>query len=391
MESSKKNNKIMDNLEKENPWRILIDNFPCIAMILKKGTREIVASNLKAKEVGAVPGKTCYGTCVNRDVSCPWCLAPKLWEGNESQHLSEVEYEGRHYEGMWFSYNEELYVHYIFDITERKKSEKLLADSEAMMKSIFRAAPVGIGLVSNRIILQVNARMCEITGYSREELIGKNARILYLSDEDYEYVGREKYDQIKKKGTGTVETQYKCKDGKIIEVLLSSTPIDVKDLSLGVTFTVLDITEKNREKEKLRYFLKAVENSTDAIGMSTPEGRHFYQNEIFTELFGRDVKDTEGVSGPPSTIYSDEKVGREVFDAIMKGKEWIGEVQMLNKNGNNLDVFLRAYETKNEAGKIVGLVGVHTDITEQKKSEKLIRLKRDLAVQLSVITNLKGA
>ena len=39
---------------------ILLDNLPCIALILKKETREIVASNKAAKEVGAVPGKTCY-------------------------------------------------------------------------------------------------------------------------------------------------------------------------------------------------------------------------------------------------------------------------------------------------------------------------------------------
>src|SRR3974377_698030 len=92
------------------------------------------------------------------------------------------------------------------DITERKRAEEALRDSQARLNSIFRAAPTGIGVVVDRVILDVNDRLCVMMGYTREELWGKNARILYPSDEDYEHVGREKYDQINRCGTGTVET-----------------------------------------------------------------------------------------------------------------------------------------------------------------------------------------
>ena len=138
------------------------------------------------------------------------------------------------------------------DITGYKQAEKALKESEATLRSIFLAAPTGIGMVYDRVIKQANERLCEMLGYSHEELLEKNARIVYLSDEDYEYVGREKYAQIQKKGTGTVETRWQKKNGEVIDVLLSSTPIDPGDLSMGVTFTALDITSRKQAEEALK-------------------------------------------------------------------------------------------------------------------------------------------
>ncbi len=132
------------------------------------------------------------------------------------------------------------------DITARVKIELALRESEVRMKAVFRAAPTGIGVTRERVILDVNNRICEMTGYAGEELIGKNARILYPSQEDFDYVGKEKYRQISEKGTGTVETHWVKKDGSVIDVLLSSTPIDLADVSAGIVFTALDLTERKR-------------------------------------------------------------------------------------------------------------------------------------------------
>ena len=142
--------------------------------------------------------------------------------------------------------NAQAHDHLKQEIEERVRTAETLKASETRLSSIFRVAPVGIGLVANRVILDVNDRLREMIGYSRQELIGNDARILYPSDEDYNYVGEEKYDQIRRFGTGSVETRFLRKDGRIIHVLLSSTPLNPSDLSLGVTFTVLDITERKR-------------------------------------------------------------------------------------------------------------------------------------------------
>ena len=138
------------------------------------------------------------------------------------------------------------------EVVSFKQIEASLRESEATLRSIFRAAPTGIGMVCDRVIQQANERLCKITGYTREELLGKSARILYGTDEDFEYVGREKYAQISERNTGTVETRWQRKDGTMIDVLLSSTPIDPNDLSIGVTFTALDITSRKQAEKDLR-------------------------------------------------------------------------------------------------------------------------------------------
>ena len=117
--------------------------------------------------------------------------------------------------------------------------------------------------------------------------------------------------------------------------------------------------ERKRSEEILIYFRSAVESSSDAIGMSSPEGKHWYQNKGFNDLFGDIGTD------PPASIYVDEKVGREIFKIIMAGDQWTGEVEMYGKEKKVLNIFLRAYSIKDD-GKVIGLVGVHTDITERK-------------------------
>ena len=129
--------------------------------------------------------------------------------------------------------------------------QKRRAHRLEVLDSIFRAAPTGIGMVRDRVILQANDRLCKMTGYSPEELIDQNARMLYPTQEEFEWVGREKYAQISRMGTGTVETRWLCKDGRIIDVLLSSTPLDLDDLALGVTFTALDISERKQAEKTI--------------------------------------------------------------------------------------------------------------------------------------------
>ena len=130
-------------------------------------------------------------------------------------------------------------------------AEQRLHEKEATIASIFRAAPVGIGMVVDRVILEANDYLCMMVGYRREELIGKNSRLLYPTDDDYEFVGREKYRRIAETGMGTVETRWLDKSGNILDILLSSTPLDVTDLAKGVIFTALDITERKRVEQAL--------------------------------------------------------------------------------------------------------------------------------------------
>lgn len=138
------------------------------------------------------------------------------------------------------------------DITRQKRAEQRLLDSQRKLRSLFRAAPIGIGVIQKRILREVNARFCELVGYSRAELIGNNSRMVYPSDEEFTHVGKEKYSQIKEQGIGSVETRLQHKSGKIIDVLLCSSPLNPDDLSAGVSFTALDISDWRQTEAKLR-------------------------------------------------------------------------------------------------------------------------------------------
>lgn len=138
------------------------------------------------------------------------------------------------------------------DVTERKKNEQALHENEKRIESIFKSAPIGIGLLVNRVILQVNEWLCQMTGYSEHEVLNKSVRILYCSDDEFERVGKLIYEQIDKLDVGTIESKWKRKNGEEYDVLLRATPVNPNDLSAGVTFTTIDITEQKRAEEKIR-------------------------------------------------------------------------------------------------------------------------------------------
>ena len=131
------------------------------------------------------------------------------------------------------------------------------------------------------------------------------------------------------------------------------------------------------EKELLR-ISKAVESTSDAIGLSDPRGNHFYNNRAFTELFGYTAKELDAAGGPP-VVYADKSVAKVVFDNIMSGRSWNGEIEMVSKSGRKFPASVRADAIKDEAQNIIGLIGIVTDITESKKiSKDLLESKKDL-------------
>jgi PAS domain S-box-containing protein len=127
----------------------------------------------------------------------------------------------------------------------QRRAAAELAVREAQARSILRAAPVGIGVAAQRVLREVNDAMTAITGYSREELLGQPARVLYPSEADFEAVGRA-YVQFQAGGRAAAETRWRRKDGRVIEVALHASVIDPSDPSQGITFAAQDITNFRR-------------------------------------------------------------------------------------------------------------------------------------------------
>ncbi len=253
-----------------------------------------------------------------------------------------------------------------------KQIEASLIEREATLRSIFLAAPTGIGMVCDRVIQQANERLCNMTGYAREELLGKSARILYGNDEDFEYVGREKYEQIREKNTGTVETRWQRKDGTMIDVLLSSTPIDPDDLSLGVTFTALDITSRKQAEKDLReseeQYRSLFKNNHSIMLLIDPETADIVDaNPAAVSFYGWDYETLTRKKVFDINTLTEEQVFDEIKKAQMEQRKQFYFRHCL-ANGEIRDVEVYSGPIKVHGKEL--LYSIVYDITARKKAEE---------------------
>jgi PAS domain S-box-containing protein len=263
------------------------------------------------------------------------------------------------------------------EIKNRKREKSRRRESEAYMEAILNAAPVGIGLVKNRVLGWVSHRMSLMLGYSADELVGQSARIAYESEEEFDRVGRVKYAEIKKRGIGTIETRFRCKNGSVIHVLMSSSPLDPEDLPRGVIFTVLDITQRKQAEQALRdseeKYRRLVETSID--GIAIVQGTEIkFANQALLDMYG--VSEAEGVVGKNFTEF----VSREYRDLLLqrglereRGKDVLNryEFKALRQNGIEFDVEISVNPVPYE-GK-PARQAVLRDVTARKRGEKYIR------------------
>ncbi|WP_156939530.1 PAS domain-containing sensor histidine kinase [Desulfocurvus vexinensis] len=153
----------------------------------------------------------------------------------------------------------------VHDATDRLRAEEALRRSEAFMSGIFRAAPVGMGTVRDRIIGTANDVLCRMLGYEADELRGKSASLLYPSAEEFLRVGQVRHPLVERFGSGTVETVFRRKDGALLSVLLGSAWMDPERPGEGMIFTVLDITERKRAEQELSRVRRAMHQLADAM------------------------------------------------------------------------------------------------------------------------------
>lgn len=267
------------------------------------------------------------------------------------------------------------------DITWRKRIEDEIRVRQARIDSIFRAAPVGIGMVVDRVIQEVNDRVCEMTGYSREELTGVSARVLYPDDDEFERVGREKYVQLEKAGVGTVETRWKRKDGSIIHIILSSAPIDPRDPGTGYTFTALDITMRKLAEDRLkeseeRYRLMAELTGKLVYDVDLDTGRHTWDGAVeVISGYTREEFASVDMAGWTRMIHPEDRPGVIMaFErALDTRKPFRAEYRILRKDDKTIYVEDNGVFVTDKAGRPYRMLGSIGDITARRLSELALK------------------
>jgi PAS domain S-box-containing protein len=137
------------------------------------------------------------------------------------------------------------------DITHELENEAILKKSTFFTKALLDNSAVAIFLASpSRAIIEANKRACELFGYTKEELLFKSFEIIHKSKMNFDSFALQ-YKQFKGSGISNIEYPFRCKDGNIIWCAVFGTPLDNTDLSQGIIWSLIDITDKKLAQQAL--------------------------------------------------------------------------------------------------------------------------------------------
>ncbi len=261
------------------------------------------------------------------------------------------------------------------DITERKRTLAALHKSEESLSSIFRTVPVGISVVTNRILQTVNDRYCDIFGYSRQELVKDSIKKLYISEEEYVRCGKSIYGQLDQSNVSSVNARMVRKDGTEICVLMNSTLLSTSDDGFTIISSILDITDQKRTEEQLRASeerFKALHNASFGGITIHDKGVILDCNQGLSDITGYSVDELIGMDG---LLLIAEKYRNLVMNNIQGQYEEPYEARGLRKNGTEYPLRLAAKVIPFQGQK--ARVVEFRDITDQKRAEEELRNHRD--------------
>lgn len=362
--------------------------------IISRDYRILWASTNIRHRYGGVVGDFCYRRFHGKEVICEECGVREVFEeGAErvTRERSSVDVEGNLVWSQTIARplrddlgNVTAAVVLVLPITERKEAEADLRARQTRLDSIVRVAPIGIGVVAQRVVVEVNDQLCKMTGYSETELLNRSSRFLYPSQEEFDRVAAETRRQYKEQGTGRVETRWIRKDGTLTHILLQSTPLDEEGFCKRVIFTAMDTTAWKTTEEALRRseekYRQVVEHAIEAIFIAQDARIKFPNSQMVRHLGFSE----EELSSTPFISFIHPEDRGMVLEKYRKrllgeGSPTPYSFRALNRAGETLWVELTAVPIQWE-GRPASLTFAR-DITEQKKLEaQLIQSQKMEAV-----------
>lgn len=260
---------------------------------------------------------------------------------------------------------------------EHEKAEGVLRESENKYRALMENASDGILVLdANGSFVEVNVRFCEITGFTREELLGTKFNNLILA-EDLEKTP-DKVDEVLEGKNLLIKRRLQRKDGSEVTTEISASAFPGNK----VYSSVRDITQREHNQETIAKLAAIVESSDDAIIGKSLDGVIMSWNHGATILYGYSPEEAIGKSilmlAPPN--YQNEILS--ILQKIKNGDHIERfETVRIKKNGQLMNVSLTISPVVSPGGKLIGAAKISRDITERKQMEVELRSVRDEALE----------
>jgi PAS domain S-box-containing protein len=257
---------------------------------------------------------------------------------------------------------------------ERSQSQSAMRASEARFSTFFNSSPIptAITRLSDNKIIEVNQAWTEITGYSLSEVVGRGLSEfnLWLDPEMREQI----VGTVRREGVlHGFEFQMRRRSGEIATLLFSAELIEVAGEPCMLSMA-LDITERKQGEAKIHFQAALLDAVGQAVIATDLAGTVVYFNRAAEELYGWSVAEALGrnimeINVPD--ISQAEAV--EIMDHLNAGKTWSGEFMVKHRDGTIFPILVSDSPVADEAGKLIGIVGISADITDRRRAEESIR------------------
>ncbi|HMD96805.1 MAG TPA: PAS domain S-box protein [Terriglobia bacterium] len=277
--------------------------------------------------------------------------------------------------GMWFSISayspEKEFFVAIFDvITERKRAEE---ERKRLVTAIEQCAETIIITDLKGTIQWVNPTFTKVTGYSREEAVGANPRLLKSGKHDASFF-QSFWNALLTGKPWHGEMINRRKDGSLYTDELRVSPVrDSRGEIIHFISNQLDVTEHKRaEAENLR-LVTAMEQAAEGIVITDLEPRIQYVNPAFTKITG--YSRAEALGQNPRLLKSGKhglRFYKEMWGTILSGETWHGEIFNRRKDGTLYTEEMTITPVRDSRGVTTNFIAIKEDVTERKRAEQAL-------------------